>query len=177
MNRRTLLATISAGFLFTLLIPYNRIRRAFLRMRSAGRLESKILATLASAAECVYPEDHEPGAQSLGILNFLTLQINQDYYRHAIPGLKKLAQSLDREAQKRGGLSFGDMDRTLQDAIVEAVNSGSLDTIYPGIQRNLHTLIDITLEGCFADSVHGGNRERQAWIIMQGGIRQEWFDV
>lgn len=177
MNRKTFLATMIAGLLFWLLIPFHRVRLLFNRLKKESDLTTKDLKTLVAVSELIYPEDSSPGANSLGIHNFFITQFRDEYYKNHLSSVVRLVRCFDRESQQNWKRNFVSLGRKFQDKLVQSVVSGAMEKRNPGVQKDFYTLIDITLEGCFSDSIHGGNKNRQAWNILKDSFKVEWFDV
>jgi hypothetical protein len=177
MNRKTFLATMISGLLLWLLVPAHRIRQLFNHLKKPSRPNKHELETLVALSEIIYPEDSTLGARSLGIHNFFIVQFQDAYYKKNLPLMIRLVQGFDKESQKNWKRDFVSLGRKFQDKLAHSVVSGAMEKRYPGIQKDFYSLIDITLEGCFADTIHGGNKNKQAWNIMRDSFKVEWFDV
>ena len=175
MNRKTFLATIISGIAIWLVMPKHKVRSIFKRLKKRPAPDRHVLKTTAAIAEYIYPEDEEAGAISLGIRNFFTLQLTTSYYRKRIPGVVRLVDYLDRECGKMCGRDFVYAETEIKKKLLDSIASGEKDRVSIKIRKDLFALIDLTLEGCFSDPMHGANKNRQAWQLMGGTIREEWF--
>ncbi len=73
---------------------------------------------------------------------------------------------VEQYCQNEYGSSFVDLDPGQQDAVLEALESGNVDT-FRGITPDafFSMLRQNTLEGMFADPMYGGNREMVGWRL------------
>ncbi len=177
MNRRKFIAAGIAGALFWLFIPLHRVRSIFNRLKTRSGLKDNELKTAACIAEYIYPDDDLPGALSLNIENFFFEQFRTPYYRHHIPAVKRLCQYLDRKCRKEHSCGFLTAESSVQNELIQSITSKETIQAYPEIRKDFNALIDITLEGCFSDPMHGGNREKRAWQLLNGTVKEEWFNV
>lgn len=177
MRRRTWIAVIIAGISFWLIIPLYRIRLLFNRLRVSPGPDGHSIETAAHIAEFIYPADAAPGALALNIHRFFTEQfVTLYYYRHGV-SLQRLMKYVDTQARISGARDFLSAEKSVQDQILQRVTSGEDDETSQEIQRGFYALVDMTLEGCFSDPRHGGNCNKQAWRLLGGTIKEEWFDV
>jgi len=177
MRRRTFFAAIASFLFFTLIIPGSRIRSLFNRLKKPSPPGKYELDAASVIAEYIYPRDADPGALDLGIRNFFDIQFKNPYYQQHIPALKRFVRLCDETAQKSGYTHFLAADASGQKQILDAIVNGKPEQ-YPAQAKNdFNTLVAITLEGCFSNPVHGGNKNRQAWLLLNGSLKKEWFDV
>lgn len=128
---------------------------------------------LALAAECLFPADRvSPGALELGIEDYLAAQLTTPYYRRHVPVLTTLVGALDR-ACDRSFITAGQAERF---GVVHRMAEGDLSTAEFDSRQACSVLLDITLEGCFADPKYGGNRSRLAWqTIAAPSLNMRWW--
>lgn len=177
MKRRACIATIISGLLICFFIPYHKVRSYFHRLKRHSKPDEHELKTAACISEHIYPEDDSPGAMSLRIHNFFSMQFKTAYYKKYVSSVQHITGYLDRESCKKGGKDFLSSEKMDQNLLIESIASGKADRMQPGIQKDFHKLINMTLEGCFSDPMHGGNKDKKAWNILKGSIKEEWFDV
>ncbi len=177
MKRRSFVAVIGCGILFCFLIPVHKVRSLFLRLRKSSLPNEHELKTATCIAEYIYPEDGSSGAISLGIQNFISVQFNTPYYKKYSSSLKHLILCIDLEAQSMGKNDFLSLSKNLQLEIINNFSSQIVEKKYPGVQMEFNQLIDMTLEGCFSDPMHGGNKKKDAWRMMKDHLKYEWFHV
>ena len=175
MSRKTFIAVIISGIGIWLLIPTLKVRSIYNRLKKPSGPKKHVLKTIATIAEYIYPEDEDPGAMSLGIRNFFTLQLITPYYRKLIPGINRLVDYLDKESGRICGKDFLYATPEIKKKLLDSIASGEKDEASVEIRKDFYALIDLTLEGCFSDPMYGGNKNKQAWNLLGGTIRQEWF--
>lgn len=175
MNRKTFIATIISGICICLLTPAHKVRSIYNRLKKPSGPNEHELKTAAIIAEYIYPEDNAPGALSLGIQNFFTVQLTTPYYKKLIPCIRRLINYLDMESRKVCGKDFLYATTEIQHKLLDSIASGKKDQVSTGIRKDFYKLIDPTLEGCFSDPMHGGNKNKQAWNVMGGTIKEDWF--
>jgi hypothetical protein len=177
MNRRGFIATVVTGALFLFFTPYHKIRRLYNRLKrpaSPGVREIRILSRI---AEYIYPEDETSGALSLGIENFFISQFSTPYYHQYVPAARRLCRFLDRITNSRYGCDFLSAEPDKQSQLMQGFISPVTMQQYPEAREDFSMLVDCTIEGCFSDPTHGGNREKKAWQMLNGTVNEEWFNV
>ncbi len=156
---------------------------------------------LHAACECIYPADSlGPGASMLGVPDFIDRQMDtpygrgelwymagpfedgpanlgyqlpfapRDLYRKGIAGANAYAQS-------ERGKDFIDLTSHDQIEILTAFEGGAVH--FPELNARLffEQLRRNTLEGVFADPVHGGNRNMAGWLLLGfPGARADFMD-
>jgi len=177
MNRRGFIAILVAGVGFWLFTPFHKIRSLYNRLKRPAIPGTNEIKIASRVAEYIYPEDDTSGARSLGIENFFINQFRTPYYQHYIPSVQRITRFLDRECKKEHGCKFLSSEPPIQNQLIQTITSTETIQQYPEIQKDFNALVDITLEGCFSDPRHGGNREKKAWQLLNGTINEEWFDV
>lgn len=175
MNRKTFIATIISGICIWLLIPAHKVRSIYNRLKKTPAPGKHVLKTITAIAEFIYPEDEGQGAMSLGIRNFFNLQLTTPYYKMLIPNIIRLVNYLDTESRKICGKCFVYAEYEMRKKLIDSIGSGEKDRVNSKIRNDFNVLIDLTLEGCFSDPMYGGNRNKQAWNLLGGTIKEEWF--
>lgn len=177
MNRNTFIAILLSGISIWLVTPARKVRSIYQRLKKPSGPGEHELKTAAVIAEYIYPEDDAPGALSLGINNFFTIQFATPYYRKYIPSLKRLTSYLDSESKKITGKNFLSTESKIQHELLDSIASGEKGRVNTAIRKDFYTFIELTLEGCFSDPMYGGNKNKQAWNLLGGTIREEWFNA
>lgn len=118
---------------------------------------------LAAVLDTLVPEDElGPGALAAGVLEFVeralegTLPELRSTYDEGLTALDGLARAAD-------GRSFADLDVTERVALLARVESGAYGT---GPQSFFELVRLHTVQGMFADPVHGGNRGGVGWRLI-----------
>ncbi len=164
--------------------PYAVDRRGFLRTGTvaaaaatiacgapAGRwraLSDDEAKTLAAACDCIVPPDEDPGAAQAGVVTFIDRQL-ATRQKAALPAWQAGVRALDATARRRHGQRFGDLTPQQQTALLQALETGSVDradwteTDPVAFFRRLHRH---TMMGFYGDPRHGGNKDRVAWRML-----------
>lgn len=156
---------------------------------------------LDAACERILPDDHNgPGAHKLGVAEFIDRQL-QTPYGHGdnwymsgpfVEGPANLGYQLpfvprdlyrkgitaaDAYSKQQHGKLFADLPPDAQDAILTALEGGSVKLgEIPG-RVFFEQLRTNTLEGAFADPIYGGNRGMGGWLMVGfPGARADFMD-
>lgn len=175
MNRRSFIAIFVFFIFFLLCIPLHRVRAVFNRLKQQSFPDDDSLKTLVQVSECLFPKDQHPGAQALDIETFLAIQCKTAYFRNRMPALRRIIDYVNNESLLLGQKSFTASSGDIRNQIIGRVFSNSVNQQYPQILDDFYTMIDITIEGCFSDPMHGGNKQKLAWNMLNGSIKEEWF--
>lgn len=175
MNRKTFIATIISAICIWFLIPAHKVRSIYNRFKKPSSPNEHELKTASRIAEYIYPEDDAPGALSLGINNFFSIQFKTPYYKKYVPLVKCLTNYLDSESQKVNGKNFLSSETKTQNELLDSIAMGKKDHVITNIRKDFYTLVELTLEGCFSDPMYGGNKNKQAWNLLGGTFKEEWF--
>lgn len=159
-------------------------------------------AWLDAAVSRLVPKDElGPGAQELGVTNFIDRQLagaygraerwymggpwakgtdSQGYqsrmtpaqlYRAAIKGVDAHCRS------EFGGKSFVELDAEQQDKVLGELEQGKAKLQQVDAKTFFKQLLLNTQEGCFADPLYGGNQDMAAWkMIGFPGARYDYRD-
>jgi gluconate 2-dehydrogenase gamma chain len=129
--------------------------------QAAGFCTPMEFETLAAACERLFPADDDPGAIALDAPQFVDRELMseafsgwQDFFRHSLA-------DLDADALARYQRFFVKLNASEQDALLDTWAQGSKSQ-----QLFMHRLMHLTLEGCFCDPSHGGNRGGRAWALV-----------
>jgi gluconate 2-dehydrogenase gamma chain len=94
----------------------------------------------------------------------------RDLYRSALPGLNKAAQ-------KQFSKPFAELAAEQRDALITALEKGTLDIGEVPPKVFFGQVWNNTKEGYFCDPVHGGNKDMAAWkMIGFPGARGDYMD-
>lgn len=176
MKKRTFLGILASLTSFWLLFPVSKVTALFNRLK-VPPLSDHELQTAALIAEYVYPEDTDPGASALGIDTYCANQSATVYFRRYSASLQRITAHLDAVCRKAGKNGFSTMLPGDRSSLLEMIASGKADPGCPGIQKDFFAIIDMTIEGCFSDPLHGGNRNGRAWQLFGGSFKKDWMYV
>lgn len=156
--------------------------------------------TLAAATERIFPkDDNGPGAIELGVPYFIDKQLagawganHKEYmkgpYDPKTSNTHGLQSKLNRGemflnglrrmqeiSQKEHGEEFFDIETESQDEILKSFESGDVKVKGMRSDTFFNLLRKTTLEGVYADPAYGGNKDMQAWkMIEYPGPRMGW---
>jgi len=124
--------------------------------------------TLEAVCEQIVPSDQDAGAAKAGVVNFIDRQLvghlrrHQKAYREGLSGVDQTSQVLH-------GRKFADLPAEKQLAVLTVLEKGEA----PGEvwkQRSAKAFFDLvvnhTMQGCYGDPRHGGNRDRVSWKML-----------
>jgi hypothetical protein len=117
--------------------------------------------TLAAACERLFPADEDPGAIALGAPEFVDRELMSEAFSGWQDFFRQRLADLDGDALARHERYFVKLGASEQDALLDAWAQGSQSQ-----QLFMHRLLHLTLEGCFCDPSHGGNRGGRAWALV-----------
>jgi len=147
------------------------------------RLEDFLV--LSAATGVIYPEDeHGPGAIKLGAPFYIDKQLaspwgrNSDDYmvRPFRPGESPLTRSeivlqgvrkLNSVSQERLTTAFNQLNVDQQIAILKDFESGNIEMELTSSGAFFALLRQLTIEGCFCDPLHGGNKNMEGWKMAE----------
>ena len=173
MNRRSFLATAVSFAAYSFFIPRKRALRWFNRFRHIDFLGEDELEIAVCAAEYVYPEDDSAGAKMLGIRDFFRRQLRFNHNTHYLEAVREVCAIIQKHSKHHFSRPFLDLQLIEQQLLLANVFEDNL----PQNAERLNMFINFTLEGCFCDPSHGGNRSFKGWEIMGEHLKREWFDV
>lgn len=158
-------------------------------------------AFLQAACERIFPQDdHGPGANALGIPEFIDRQMDTPYgrgelwymsgpfqegpanlgyqlplspralYRRAIAGA-------DEYAQRQRGHLFAELETEAQIELLTAFEGGAVHFGDLSARGFFEQLRQNTMEGAFSDPLYGGNRGLGGWLMLGfPGARADFMD-
>src|SRR5678815_1434515 len=114
--------------------------------------------TLRAVVDCLIPPDDFPGAYDAGVCNYLERLLQTDLADDAelfVAGI----DATDSEAVARYNSPFAVLTRDQQISILEAIESGAVETSWSiAPSRFFMILVNTTAEGYYSDPQQGGNR-------------------
>ncbi len=124
-------------------------------------------ATVAALTERLMPgAPGKPGALDAGVLNYIDLALvgayfdMQDFYRRGLNSLEAYCQKTHKE-------SFVKLGDARQNEVIAALANGKATEFdWPRPQAFFNTLRTHTVEGMFADPIHGGNKDFAGWRLV-----------
>jgi gluconate 2-dehydrogenase gamma chain len=127
-------------------------------------LSAPELLLVSAVCDRLLPPDEDPGAASLGVPTFVDRALADPHYAGWLEGVRAGLQSLDDACQVRHGRGFADpaVGDDERDALL-AEFQASPD---PARRELFDRLLHLTVEGAFADPLHGGNRDGAAWRLI-----------
>ncbi|MER2261108.1 MAG: gluconate 2-dehydrogenase subunit 3 family protein [Psychrobacillus sp.] len=159
-------------------VDYSETRQFFVRQKDFD--------ALAAATELIYPEDeHGPGAIALGVPYFIDKALaspwgtNADDYRKGpfkageipldnseilLQGVRKLNEVSEKQ---HDGTLFKDLSEEQQIAILTAFQMGEVEMQFMNSAVFFTNLRTLTLQGCFADPLYGGNKDMAGWKMKE----------
>lgn len=124
-------------------------------------------ATIAAFTERLMPgAPGKPGARDAGVLNYIDLALAgayadlQEFYRRG------LAQ-LNDHCRRTYKASFAQLRAEQQDEVIRALEEGkAAEFTWPTAEEFFSTIRTHTMEGMFADSIYGGNKDFAGWRLV-----------
>lgn len=153
-------------------------------------------AVLSAATEQIFPEDeHGPGAIKLGAPYYIDKQLaspwgrNADDYRERpfkngatpltrdeimLSGVRKLNEVSNSKHEK----AFNELTGEEQVAILKEFESGNIKMQFVSSAEFFGLLRQLTIEGCYCDPMHGGNKNMEGWKMREfPGAYMSFTDV
>lgn len=151
---------------------------------------------LAAATEQIYPEDeHGPGAIKLGVPYYIDKQLASPWGRNAddymerpfnngatplnrgdimIQGIRKLNDVANTKYQ----MAFNAISEDEQIMILQDFESGNIELPLVSSSAFFGLLRQLTIEGCYCDPMHGGNKNMEGWKMREfPGAYMSFIDV
>ncbi|MFE0420389.1 gluconate 2-dehydrogenase subunit 3 family protein [Streptomyces tendae] len=120
-------------------------------------------------ADRVFPPDESgPGGCEIGAAEYVARRLAGPRSADE-PAITALRDHFEASARRLWGVSFCDLAAPHQDRLIEAVLAEHSPAGPESAAMRL--LIDMTIEGIFADPVHGGNRGGAGWQLLAGMSR------
>lgn len=152
--------------------------------------------TAAAAAEVIYPEDeHGPGAIGLGVPYYIDKQLVTPWGRNADDYMKrpfrlgetpltrgeimlKGLRKLNAESLEEYQVEFKDLEENAQIALLQRFEAGDVKMNYVSSAGFFALLRQLTIEGCYADPMYGGNKDMAGWKMKEfPGAHMSYRDV
>lgn len=125
--------------------------------------------TVIAFAEQIIPADKDPGATDANVINFIDKQLVgpytrfQEMYRKGIP-------AINFSAQKLTGVSFYELDFTVQTGFIMSMEKGELPAEYWAETSQtafFNLMLDHTMQGFYGSPRHGGNVNYVSYKMMK----------
>jgi len=131
----------------------------------AGRaLTVEELALCRAACERVLPADEDAGAGQLGVVDYVDARLRRPTQRArgALRRFRRGLGALDAWAKQHHQEGFGALDPGTQDVVLAsfAAEGGAEGYAF------LRQLVELTIEGAFADPAYQGNRDKKGWALL-----------
>ncbi|GGK90835.1 hypothetical protein GCM10012284_25840 [Mangrovihabitans endophyticus] len=130
-------------------------------------MEKSLRPFLESIADRVFPPDElGPGGCDIGAAEYVRRRLAgpRSADRLAVAALQ---DHLDASAREHWGAPFCDVGAPHQERLIEAILADDAQADVETV-ATLRLLIDMTVEGLFADPGHGGNRNEAGWRLLAG---------
>jgi gluconate 2-dehydrogenase alpha chain len=123
--------------------------------------------TAAAIFERLFPADENgPGAIEIGVVTYLDRALAGPYRDQAEAYRVGLA-TLDQIARRNHGLPFANCASEQQDALLAALEEGTLSGFSVPPSREFFAMLRAHLqEGIFADPAYSGNRDKEGWRFL-----------
>lgn len=141
--------------------------------------------TVAAASEVIFPADENgPGAIGLGVPYYIDKQLASPWGRNAddymkspfrasesrmnrgdimLLGLRKMNEVSQSEQQD----NFKNLDEEIQIEILTRFEVGEIDLNVISSTTFFSLLRQLTIEGCYADPMYGGNKNMEGWKMKE----------
>jgi hypothetical protein len=121
---------------------------------------------LHAVVDRILPPDDYPGAWDAGVGDYICRQLAGDLCA-LLPAYAEGLAALNGEAAAQFGAAFADLAPDRQDAVLQKIETGEVQTTWPLPPRSFFTmLIHHTAEGYYADPGNGGNRDALSWQMI-----------
>ncbi|MBD0253856.1 MAG: gluconate 2-dehydrogenase subunit 3 family protein [Rubrobacter sp.] len=123
--------------------------------------------TAAALFERLFPADeNDPGAGKIGVVPYLDRALS-GAYRDRVEDYRLGLAALESAARDRHGTSFAGCGQDAQEAMISALESGTLHGLLtPSPRSFFEMLLGHLQEGLFADPAYGGNRDKLGWRFL-----------
>ena len=134
-------------------------------------LTSSQLATLQAMMDRIVPSDDFPGAWEAGVMDYVLRQFENDL-RHWLETYRLGLEALEAEAQTRTSLSFAALDEAGQDAVLQQIEAGMVQTPWPiDPVEFFKQVVEHVMEGYYSDPGNSGNRAAITWHMLGFEVR------
>lgn len=121
-------------------------------------------AILTAVIDCIVPPDDFPGAAELGVMGYLARILTEERSDDRLPIIEWLRQ-LEHYSNLRNGSSFVALDAIAQDALLREID-GAAAAPWPAARPLFRLLVDLAMEGYYADPSNGGNAGTASWKMI-----------
>jgi len=121
--------------------------------------------TLASLCGQIIPEDHDLGAVSAGVVNYIDIQLAGHFKK--LKGIyRRGIAELNVRCIEKYGSAFGNLSDAQQVEFLTAIDSSksARDSV---LQKFFWIVVEHTMQGFYGDPRHGGNRDRASWAMLR----------
>jgi gluconate 2-dehydrogenase gamma chain len=134
----------------------------------------------AAVARLIPSDERGPGAVEAGVPEFIDRQMNTPYATGSNWYMQIYRLGLadaDHYSKQQHGKVFAQLSAEQQDALLQAMESGSAEFSQLPAKTFFAFLLQNTREGFFSDPVHGGNQGMVGWkLINFPGARADFMD-
>lgn len=143
----------------------------------------------AATTRLIPPDDTGPSAMEAGVVDYIDGQLagawgagerlyrsgpwqpgspSQGYQLPLTPAelFRNAIRAIGRDLANQGGRGFADLAPAEQDAYLSALEAGKKDLDGIPSKTFFETLLEMTVQGYFADPAYGGNRGMAAWEMI-----------
>ena len=121
---------------------------------------------VAAAVERIVPRDEDPGARDLGVPDYIDRALSTPQLSHVREEFVRGTEALMRRAANSHKKPFPQLTPEQQDALLTSFKDSPPGS---GEAHYWTVLIGLTMEGCFGDPAHGGNRGGRGWEMIGYG--------
>jgi len=122
--------------------------------------------TVAAAVERIVPRDEDPGALDLGVPEYIDRALATPQLSHVREEFVRGTEALMRRAGNTHKKPFPQLAPEQQDALLTSFKDSPPGS---GEAHYWTVLLGLTMEGCFGDPAHGGNRAGRGWEMIGYG--------
>ena len=123
------------------------------------------LDTLRAVVDCLIPPDDFPGAFDAGVCDYIERLLRTDLANQAAL-YRAGIEAIDAEALARFEKPFVNLSSSEQTAILTAIESGAVETLWPiPPVRFFEMLVKTAVEGYYSEPQQGGNRGAISWVM------------
>ncbi|MFN8445718.1 MAG: GMC family oxidoreductase [Caldilineaceae bacterium] len=127
--------------------------------------------TLQPLIDRLIPADDFPSGWEAGVGDYIFRHWYGDLARF-VPIIETGIRSLNAECTTRYGKEFADLDKEMQDFVLECLELNDVQSEWVvSPQRFLQTMTHVAMEGYYSDPDNGGNRKATSWSMV--GFRPE----
>ena len=113
----------------------------------------------------IVPADDFPSASQAGVEEYFRRQLVGDLQIHAPMFLAGL-EALENESKRRFERSFTELEAAQQDDLLRDIEAGRVSDWPMAPRKFFLMLMELTMEGYYADPGNGGNRNETSWRMI-----------